>query len=131
MNCALRPLTVIFLLLSTACSTWQPSAAAPAELQQLILSKRFLAPGETVKIITAIDTVQLHKFRVEKLDLESGLVIGADAAVRIGDIVSIEKRRLNWLKTGLLIGGLLFATTGTECTDECNGIGGGSAFACC
>ena len=131
LNCALRPLSLIFLLLSAACTTWQPSAAAPAELQRLILAEGLLAPGDTVKITTALDTVQLHKFRVEKLDLESGLVTGAGNVIRIDDIVSIQTRSLSWLRTGLLIGGLVLATTGTECTDECNGFGGGSAFACC
>jgi hypothetical protein len=114
--------------MNCGCTTWRPTEANPQEIQHLIESEGLLAPGDRVKLVTADNAVHVHEFRVDKLDLEEGLVIGSSDVVRISDIVSVEKRKTSWLKTGLLIGGLALATMGTECSDDCGEIGG---FYCC
>jgi hypothetical protein len=59
------------------------------------------------------------------------VVTGADDVVPIGEIVAVEKRELSWVKTGLLVGGLVISTFGSGCEDDCGGGLGGIGPFCC
>jgi len=122
-------LSILCLSLICGCTSWQPTAAEPQELRRLIESEGLLAPGDRVKLVTADDVVNVHEFRVDAVDLDAGVVTGAHDAVPISEIVSLEKRGMSWLKTGLLIGGLVLATSGSECSDDCGAYGNG--ILCC
>jgi len=128
----MRGITPVFLMLviplSTACTTFQPTEASPDQIQRLILSGELLEPGDRVKLVTTDESVRVHDFRIVEVDLDVGVVIGRDDVVRIPEIVALETRKLSWLRTGLLIGGLVLAIQGPECSDNC---GGYSGFPCC
>jgi hypothetical protein len=95
----------IVVLLSCACTTLQPTAASPEELQHMITQENLLEPGDRVRLVTAEGVV--YKFRVREIDLGNGMVVGAKASVPIQDIVAVETREVSIGKTAVLTGGLV------------------------
>jgi hypothetical protein len=95
----------IVVLLSCACTTLQPTAASPEELQHMITQENLLEPGDRVRLVTAEGAV--FKFRVREIDLENGRVVGPKASVSIQDIVAVETREVSIGKTAVLTGGLV------------------------
>jgi len=94
------------LLVSSACTTLQPTEASPEELQRLILSEDLLEPGQRVRLVTADEVV--HEFRIAEIDLERGVVMGDDEAVLISEVVAVETREVSVGRTALLTGGLVY-----------------------
>jgi hypothetical protein len=95
----------IVVLLSCACTTLQPTAASPEELQHMITQENLLEPGDRVRLVTTEGVV--YKFRVREIDLGNGMVVGAKASVPIQDIVAVETREVSIGKTAVLTGGLV------------------------
>jgi hypothetical protein len=122
-------MVILCAVVSSACTTYQPTVASPEEIQRRIHAGGLLEIGDRVKLTTADETVHVHKFRVTELNFGEGLVGGKNIAIRVSAIVALEIRELSWVKTGLLIGGLTLGTTGTECTDDCGELGIG--YFCC
>ena len=102
---------VALVFLNSACTTMRPTHVPSAEIQSRILAGDLLAPGDRVRLATKDGTV--HELRIASVDLDRGVVTGADDAVPIAEIVAVEKRELSWVKTGILIGGLV-VTLGTD-----------------
>ena len=96
------------LLVSSACTTLQPTEASPEELQRLILSEGLLEPGQRVRLVTADETV--HQFRIDEISCERGVVIGNDETVPIAEIVAVDTREASVGRTALLAGGLAYGT---------------------
>ena len=94
----------IVVLLSCACTTLQPTAASPEELQHMITQENLLEPGDRVRLVTADGAV--NKFRVREIDLENGMVVGPKESVPIQDIVAVETREVSIGKTAALAGGV-------------------------
>jgi hypothetical protein len=99
---------VALALLSSACTTLRPTDATPEEVQRLIKEENLIAPGDRVKLATANE--QVHQFKVQRVDIDGGLVLGKDKAVPIADIVAVETRELSVGKTILLTGGVAYGT---------------------
>jgi hypothetical protein len=91
-------------LISSACTTLQPTEASPQEVQQLLLSGELLEPGDRVRLVTADEAV--HTFRVTEVDRERGIVVGKDNEVPIANIVAVETRETSVGRTALLVGGV-------------------------
>lgn len=91
-------------LVSVACTALQPIEALPDEVQHRILAGRLLQPGDRVRLVTEDEAV--HKFRVTEVDIEQGLVIGADEAVPVSKIVAAETREVSIGRTAVLVGGV-------------------------
>lgn len=92
---------------NSACTTLQRTEATPQEVQRLILNEDLLKPGDRVKIVTADQSI--YEFRIEQVDLEQELIIGADKQVRVEDIVALETRQVSVGKTALLAGGVAYS----------------------
>lgn len=92
---------------NSACTTLQRTEATPQEVQRLILNENLLKPGDRVKIVTADQSI--YEFRIEQVDLEQELIIGADKQVRVEDIVALETRQVSVGKTALLAGGVAYS----------------------
>ena len=95
----------IVVLLSCACTTLQPTAASPEELERMITHEKLLEPGDRVRLVTADGAV--YKFRVREIDLANGMVVGPKESVPINDIVAVETREVSIGKTAVLTGGLV------------------------
>jgi hypothetical protein len=127
MNTIARTFLIFLIAMNAACTTFKPTAASTEQIQRLIQTERLLSPGDRVRLVTR--DAREHDFRISVIDLDESLVIGANDAVHISEIVRLEKRGMSWLKTGLLIGGLVLATSGSECSDDCGEYGNG--ILCC
>lgn len=92
---------------NSACTTLQRTEATPQEVQRLILNEDLLKPGDRVKIVTADQSI--YEFRIEQVDLEQELIIGADKQVHVEDIVALETRQVSVGKTALLAGGVAYS----------------------
>ena len=116
-------MSLLCMILTSACSTFQPTAASPEQIQRLIISERLVAPGDRVRLVTADNSV--YDFRIAAIDIDEGLVIGTTAVIPIQDIVEIETRQLSWIKTGLLLGvsALALATADTDELARCGQYG--------
>lgn len=119
-------LTVTFALAICGCESFHPVEAPAEQIQRRIVSEGLLAPGDEVRLVTEDGNV--HEFRIAAVDVNGGHLTGKRERVRIEDIATLEKRELSWIKTGILIGGLVLGIFGTECEDECDEYGG---FMCC
>lgn len=97
---------LICALLTSSCTTLQPSEATPQEVQRLILTGDLLKPGDRMKIVTT--DLSVYEFRIESIDLDQGLVIGVNEQVRIDDIIALETRQVSIAKTALLAGGVAY-----------------------
>lgn len=93
------------LLVSSGCTTLQPTEASPEELQHLILSEGLLEPGQRVRLVTADEVV--HEFRIAEIDLEQGVVIGRDDTVPVAEVVAVETREVSVGRSALLTGGVV------------------------
>jgi hypothetical protein len=71
----------------------------------MITQENLIEPGDRVRLVTADDAV--HKFRVTKVDVDAGLVVGSAEAVPIADIVAVETREVSVGKTAALTGGAI------------------------
>jgi len=91
-------------LLCSACTTLQPTEVPPERLQHMITHEKLFEPGDRVRLVTTEGEV--YKFRVTKLDVEEGLVIGRSHSVPIEDIVAVDTREVSVGKTAALAGGL-------------------------
>jgi hypothetical protein len=103
MKCA----TLITLLATSAgaaCSTVKPVEAPPEELHRLITSEGLLEPGDRVQLTTA-DGIR-HEFRIVSVDLDEGLIRGAEEAVPIADLIAVQTREVAVGKTTALAAGL-------------------------
>jgi len=95
----------IVVLLSCACTTLQPTAASPEELEHMVTHENLLEPGDRVRLVTADGAV--YKFRVREIDLVNGMIVGPKESVPIKDIVAVETREVSIGKTAVLTGGLV------------------------
>ena len=94
----------------SACTTLRPTEASPEELQSLIIQEQLIRPGDRVRLIAADDSV--HEFRVEKVDVTEGFIVGRNEMVPIANIVAVETRELAVGKTIALAVGLVVGISG-------------------
>lgn len=123
----MRRISTALLALACFACTSLSTVEGPAErIGQRIGEEGLLAPGDKIRLVTADG--KTHKLEVTEIDLGTGTLRGKDDALAIDDIIALEKRKLSWVKTGLLIGvavGLLTADCeGPDCS-----LGGGPI--CC
>jgi hypothetical protein len=91
------------LIVNAGCTSLQPIAGSPAELQQRI---SVLKPGDRVLIVTT--DKKSHRFAVTGIG--EGLIQGQGDTVPVDQVVSLEKREYSPGKTWGLVGGLAAAT---------------------
>ena len=85
--------TVLFVaVMATACTTLRPSGIPSAELSNLVAEGSLIRPGDRIKLITADQST--HEFRVQRIDVADGLIVGRRESVPIADVVAVETRRL-------------------------------------
>ena len=106
----------MLLVLAAACTAFRPVAGPPERIQRSIAADALLAPGDRVRLGTSDGNVL--EFRVATVDLGRGTVTGKRDGVPIGKIVTLEKRELSWVKTGVLIGLLTLGVFGSDCEDD-------------
>ena len=95
-------LSVLLTVLLGACTSLQPVAAEPADLQQQIRTGRLVAVGDDVALRTR--NKREYRFRVTALDANT--IRGSDVGVPIDSIVGLQTRRVNVGQTAELAGGL-------------------------
>lgn len=88
----------------SGCTTLEPVAATPEEVQRQLLAGQLLEPGEVVRLVTTDEVV--HKFKVLAVDIEQGVIRGRDDQVAIADIVALETSKVSVGRTALLVGGV-------------------------
>jgi len=111
-------LTVTLTLPNTACVSWVGHGASYQEVQARI-PYGLLAPGDNVRLKTASGE---HQFRITGVDLEKGIVVGAEESVSIREIVVVEKREPDMTKTivlSVLLGAAVLSTVAPECSFYC------------
>lgn len=104
MNILAISVMLMVTLTVTACTSLRTIESTPEALQGRLRSGELLQPGDRVRLVTRDETV--HEFRVTKIDLERGFVIGRDDQVPIDEIVALETREVSIGKTALLVGGV-------------------------
>lgn len=97
------PMTVAVLFLISACSTLVPLELAPEALQQKITTQDLLQSGDRVKLVTADGKV--HKLRVDRVDIDAGVIVGSNQNVVIADVIALETKEFSGGKTALLAAG--------------------------
>jgi hypothetical protein len=116
--------------LSSACTSMRPMHLPSTEIQDRVRAGDLLFRGDRVKLYTADGAT--HELRVAEVDLNRDVIDGRDDAVPIGEIVGVERREHSWIKTGLLVGGVVIATFGSSCEDDCgDGPFADAGFFCC
>ena len=104
-----RPLPGLGLaLVLSACSTYQSFDAQPQTLANRIRAGDLVQPGDRVRV-TLVDGAQVA-FRVTQLD--DVTIGGARVAVPIDEIVELESKDFDPVKTGVLVGGMTLGTLG-------------------
>lgn len=88
----------------SGCTTLEPVAATPEEVQRQLLAGQLLEPGEVVRLVTTDEVV--HKFKVLAVDIEQGVIRGRDDQVAIADVVALETSKVSVGRTTLLVGGV-------------------------
>lgn len=88
----------------SGCTTLEPVAATPEEVQHQLLAGQLLEPGEVVRLVTTDEVV--HKFKVLAVDIEQGVIRGRDDQVAIADVVALETSKVSVGRTTLLVGGV-------------------------
>ena len=86
------------------CTTLEPVAATPEEVQRQLLAGQLLEPGEVVRLVTTDEVV--HKFKVVAVDFAQGYIRGRDEQVAITDVVALETSKVSVGRTTLLVGGV-------------------------
>jgi hypothetical protein len=98
---SIPPLLLVgYLALGCACTSLQPTEASPEEVQRKIVAEGLLAPGDSVRIVTADGAT--HRFRILAVDLDTRVVAGKSDAVPIAEIVAVETREFATGKTAAL-----------------------------
>jgi hypothetical protein len=96
----MQRLTVLVLIICIAgCTTLQPIAGHPSDLQRRITSGEVLKRGDRVLIVT--NDGRKHKFKVTSLS--TGTIDGAHESISIDQVSSIERREFDVRKTVWLV----------------------------
>jgi hypothetical protein len=95
--------SLLCTLVASGCMTLHPTTASTDELRRSILAGELLKTGDNVRLVTADQ--QVHKFRIDAIDADAGVVSGAGDSVRVADIVGVATRDFAVGKTvGLVLG---------------------------
>lgn len=97
-------LSILLVIINTACTTLTPVEIPPEELQQQLREGTLVSVGDRVRLVTADDAV--HKFRVTEISLEQDIVLGRDTGVPINEVVAVQTREVSAGRTALLTGGI-------------------------
>lgn len=97
-------LSILLVIINTACTTLTPVDVPPEELQQRLREGTLVSAGDRVKLVTADGAV--HKFRVTDISLEQDMVLGRDTGVPINEVVAVQTREVSAGRTALLTGGI-------------------------
>jgi len=95
--------------MASACTTLRPSGISSTELSHLFAEGSLIRPGDRVKLVTADKAT--HEFRVERIEVVDGLIVGRDEVVPIADVVEVETRQFAPGKTVALGLGLAFGVS--------------------
>jgi hypothetical protein len=102
--------TVLFVaVMASACTTLRPSGIPSAELSKAIAEGSVIRPGDRVKLVT-VDKSS-HEFRVERIEVADGLIVGRGEVVPIADVVAVETRQFAPGKTVALSLSLAFGVS--------------------
>ena len=103
--------TVLFVaVVVSACTTLRPSGISSAELSNPAAGGSLIRPGDRVKLVTADRSI--HEFRVKRIEIAEGLIVGKGEVVPIADVVEVETRQFAPGKTVALGLGLAFVVSG-------------------
>jgi hypothetical protein len=112
----LRVTVLCVAVVASACTTLRPSGISSAGLSSLVAEGGLISPGARVQLVTADESI--HEFRVERIDVANGLIIGRDEVVRVADVVEVATRQFAPGKTvalglGLALGVSAVVVVGT------------------